>query len=183
MVDESALPHPTHETTDVSLWVIWIGVPALIVTVVALGLLVLWLFPGRTVDRTIHLPLAHYPSPELQPNPRADLRDFRSARLKWLNSSGWIDRAHGIAHIPIAAAMREVAAEGIADWPTPTSTAPRGAAPTGADPTGSAKSATAPTVPVPTGDASAPAQPAEHKTPAPRAATPHANSPAPRGQP
>src|SRR5689334_22967341 len=173
MVDESALPHPTHETTDVSLWVIWIGVPALIVTVVALALLVLWLFPGRTVDRTIHLPLPHYPSPELQPNPRAALREFRAARLKWLNSSGWIDRSRGIAHIPIAAAMREVANEGIADWPVRTSS-----------PT---------TESAPGAGATAPAQPAADQapasttsaarvgpTPAPARAAARANSPAPQ---
>jgi len=120
MVDESALPSPTHEPTDVSPWTIWIGIPVLIITVVALALLVLWLFPGRTVDRTMHLPLPHYPSPELQTNPREDLLEFRASKLQQLNSTGWVDRTHGIAHIPIAAAMREVASEGISDWPAPT---------------------------------------------------------------
>jgi hypothetical protein len=88
----------------------------------------LGLFPGRTVDRTMHLPLSRYPAPELQVNPREDMARFRAAQLKWLNSSGWIDRGHGVTHIPIEEAMREVAAEGIADWPALSSSA--GAPPT-----------------------------------------------------
>lgn len=117
MVDESALPDARHERTDVSRKVIWIGVPGLILCVIALALLVLWLFPGETVDRTMHLPLPRYPAPELQVNPREDLAKFRAARVKWLDSTGWVDKAQGIAHIPIDDAMSEVAAEGIAGWP------------------------------------------------------------------
>ena len=127
MVDEPALPNPTHEPTDISPWLIWIGVPALIACVVGFALLILWMFPGRTVDRTIHLPLPQYPSPRLQVSPREDLVKFRAARINWLNSSGWIDRAHGVTHIPIREAMREVATEGIEDWPaapSPQSTVP-----------------------------------------------------------
>lgn len=154
-MDESALPAPTHEPTDVSPSTIWIGVLALIVTVVALALLVLWLFPGRTVDRTIRLPLPRYPSPELQTNPREGLAKFRAAKLQQLNSTGWIDRAHGIAHIPITDAMREVATEGIADWPAPTAPAPAAQPPTAPAPTASnlappAPAANARTAPVET---------------------------------
>ena len=141
MVDESTLPPPTHEPTDVSPRVIWIGVPALIITVVALALLVLWLFPGRTIDRTMHLPLPHYPRPELQPNPREDFRQFHAAKLQQLNSTGWLDRAHGIAHIPISDAMREVATEGISDWPPPPNPAPSSAGATTASPPSALSSA------------------------------------------
>jgi len=119
MADESSLPAPSHESTDISPKLLWIGVPSLVATVVALALLVLWLFPGRTVDRTMHLPLPHYPSPELQVNPREDMARFLARELQWLNGTGWIDKKHGVAHIPIDAAMREVASEGIADWPAP----------------------------------------------------------------
>ncbi len=127
MTDESALPAPSHEPTDVSPWVIWIGLPVLIVSVTALALLVLWLFPGRAVDRTMHLPLQHFPSPELQVGPREDMARFRAGQLRWLNATGWVDKADGIAHIPIDEAMRQVAAEGIPGWPTapsPTAVAP-----------------------------------------------------------
>ncbi|MBV8806748.1 MAG: hypothetical protein JO042_16940 [Sinobacteraceae bacterium] len=119
MVDESALPVPSHEDTDVGTRLIWIGVPMLIVSVIALAFLVLWLFSGRIVERTIHLPLPRYPTPELQVTPTEDLVKFRAEHLQRLNSTGWIDKAHGIAHIPIDEAMREVANEGISDWPAP----------------------------------------------------------------
>jgi hypothetical protein len=115
--DESALPPPRHEPTDVSEHVIWIGAPVLIATVIVMTLLVLWLFPGRTVDRTIHLPLPHYPRPELQVSPRDDMAAFRAQELQRLNSTGWVDKAHGIAHIPIEDAMREVVDQGVAGWP------------------------------------------------------------------
>jgi hypothetical protein len=117
VVDESSLPPPRHEPTDVSERIIWVGAPALIATVIVMTLLVLWLFPGRTVDRTMQLPLAHYPSPELQVSPRDDMTKFRAQQLQWLNSAGWVDKGHGIAHIPIEDSMRDVAEEGIAGWP------------------------------------------------------------------
>jgi hypothetical protein len=123
VVDESALPPPRHEPSDITTRVIWIGAPALIVTVIAMALLVLWLFPGRTVDRTRHLPLPRYPQPELQISPRDDMTAFRARELQWLNSAGWVDKPHGIAHIPIDDAMRDVAAQGIAGWPAQQSTA------------------------------------------------------------
>lgn len=126
-MDESALPNATHERTDVSPRVIWIGIPALAVIVVALALLVLWLFPNPTVDRTLHLPLPHYPSPELQVSPRDDMVKFRAAQLQWLNSGGWVDREHQVTHIPIDEAMRQVSEDGIAGWPAPP--APRALAP------------------------------------------------------
>jgi hypothetical protein len=117
MVDESALPPARHESSDVSARLIWIGVPALVVSVIALALVVLWLFPGRTVDRTMHLPLEHYPSPELQISPREDMSKFRVRQLQWLNSTGWVDKEHGVVHIPIDEAMRKVASDGIEGWP------------------------------------------------------------------
>jgi hypothetical protein len=47
---------------------------------------------------------------------------FLQKETEQLNSSGWIDRAHGIAHIPIGEAMRRIAAQGIPDWPAATQT-------------------------------------------------------------
>ena len=117
MTDESALPPPRHEPTDVSERIIWIGIPVFVVAVVALTLLVLWLFPGRTVDRTLHLPLPRYPDPVLQVSPRDDMAKFRGQELHRLNSAGWVDKQRGIVHMPVDDAMRKVASEGIEDWP------------------------------------------------------------------
>ena len=59
------------------------------------------------------------PAPELQLNTTADLAKFRMQEEQRLESYGWVDRSKGIAHIPIAQAMRDVAARGIADFPKP----------------------------------------------------------------
>jgi hypothetical protein len=117
---EKVLSPAQHEPTDVDARFSLIGVPLFLVTVIALALLVLWLYPGATVDRTIQLPLPLYPSPQLQPDPRADMAKFYDKEMKWLNGSGWIDKAHGITHIPIADAMRLVAQEGAPGWPSAT---------------------------------------------------------------
>jgi hypothetical protein len=57
------------------------------------------------------------PGPQLQLNTAADLVKFREQEEQQLDSYGWIDRGKGIAHIPIAQAMQDVAARGIADFP------------------------------------------------------------------
>jgi hypothetical protein len=97
-----------------------IGVPLFLGTVIALALLVLWLYPGATTDRTMQLPLPQYPNPQLQPNARDDMAKFYNEEMRWLNEAGWIDKAHGKVHIPISDAMRLVAKEGIPGWPAPT---------------------------------------------------------------
>jgi hypothetical protein len=41
----------------------------------------------------------------LQPDPVRDMNEMRTAQLGKLNSYGWVDREHGIVHIPIEKAM------------------------------------------------------------------------------
>jgi len=123
-MSEKVLSRARHEPTDVGARFIWIGVPLLLVSILALGLLVLWLYPGATVDRTIRLPLPHYPNPQLQPNPREDMAKFYAEEMRRLNGAGWIDKARGIAHIPISDAMRELTQEGIPGWPASTEKRP-----------------------------------------------------------
>lgn len=52
--------------------------------------------------------------PPLEPDPAATLAQFRAEKAALLEGYRWIDRAHGIAHIPIDAAMRIVAARSAA---------------------------------------------------------------------
>ena len=42
---------------------------------------------------------------------------FYKDELLRLNGVGWIDKANGVAHIPITDAMRKVAEENIPGWP------------------------------------------------------------------
>ncbi len=53
------------------------------------------------------------PEPRLQSSPTADFELYRAQQLKTLESTGWVDRAQGIAHIPIEDAMRMIVERGI----------------------------------------------------------------------
>jgi hypothetical protein len=77
-----------HEPTDVGPRLIWIGGGLLLAATVLMALIVLWLFPSATIDRTLELPLPRYPSPSLQPDPRADMKRFYDDEMRWLNSAG-----------------------------------------------------------------------------------------------
>ena len=64
---------------------------------------------------------AHYGEPppiagdvKLQPAPAQDIAAFRADKQRLLSTYGWVDRAHGIARIPIDRAMALVA-RGAAD--------------------------------------------------------------------
>jgi len=57
------------------------------------------------------------PGPKLQLDAPADLKTLNAREDTQLESYGWIDRGKGIAHIPLAQAMKDVAARGIPDFP------------------------------------------------------------------
>jgi hypothetical protein len=62
-------------------------------------------------------------SPALQRFPEADLAAFHRKEDEELTTLGWVDRARGIARIPVEDAMRILAARGLPDW---TGNAPQG---------------------------------------------------------
>jgi hypothetical protein len=57
------------------------------------------------------------PAPTLQLDAPADLATLNARAATQLASYGWVDRENGIAHIPLAQAMQDIAARGIADFP------------------------------------------------------------------
>ena len=115
---ESDLPPARHEPADIDLRLLWIGVPAVLCGVLLLCWMVLKLYPSSTADRTFGPPISHFPAPELQPDPVSDMNRLRAAQLRQLAGTGPVDGARQLKHIPIDDAMRQIAAEGIADWPT-----------------------------------------------------------------
>ncbi|MGA8171922.1 MAG: hypothetical protein WB816_13965 [Methylocystis sp.] len=117
MHDEKALPPARHEQSDVGMRFIAVSAVTLVISIVSLALLVLWLFPKATLDRTLQLPLPRFPRPRLQTSPRDDMAAFRHAEMERLNSAGWIDQAKGVAHIPITVAMRKIMEDKIPGWP------------------------------------------------------------------
>ena len=54
-----------------------------------------------------------FPAPRLQAEPPADFAKVKADELSRLNGYGWVDRAAGIAHIPIDRAIEIVAASGL----------------------------------------------------------------------
>ena len=72
----------------------------------------LWMYPGITLDQRLRGPVPQYPQPRLQTDPARGPAPLRRQRIERLNCSGWVDRAHGIAHIPIDDAMRRIAQRG-----------------------------------------------------------------------
>lgn len=98
---------------------IWIGASGILISVLALALLVLWLYPKALNDQGRRLVLPQFPNPQLQPSPRETMARFYAEEMRRLNSTGWIDKARGTVHIPIGDAMRKISEEGIPGWPAP----------------------------------------------------------------
>jgi hypothetical protein len=104
-------------------------------------------YPHRTSEAAPVVTVAELPpAPRLQATPRADLQDVLAAEETHLEGYAWVDRAHGVARIPIERAMaRWVELQGTAaTLPTnapggtmplhPILVAPRGNAPASSTP-------------------------------------------------
>jgi hypothetical protein len=116
---EKLIPNARHEHTDIGEGFVWVAAALMLALLVACALLARWLYPQSLSDATLTPPLPVYPAPRLQSDPPADMRAFHAQQLRQLDSTGWVDEAHGVVHIPIADAMRIVAHEGIPGWPAP----------------------------------------------------------------
>jgi hypothetical protein len=121
------LPDAQYEPRDIGEGFMWGAVAVALGTLLLCALIVLWLYPESTLDRTLTLPLPKYPAPALQTDPEEDMKRFHTAELRRLDGTGWVDASRSVVHIPIADAMRIVAHEGVAGWPgpAPDSGAPR----------------------------------------------------------
>jgi hypothetical protein len=121
---ESDLPPARYEASDVSVRALTAGLAGVLVTLLCSMFLAMWLYPNITQDRRLGSAPPQFPAPRLQADPAKDLQQFFAGETKRLNSAGWVDEAHGIAHIPIDEAMRRVAQQGIPDWPAAQGTQP-----------------------------------------------------------
>lgn len=106
-------PHPDYERSDVSLRLIAAIGAAVALLFIASPLVLRAAYDQPPAARATPVP----PAPRLQSDPAADWSAFRAAQMKRLNEAGWVDREHGIAHIPIEDAMRLLAARGWPGWP------------------------------------------------------------------
>lgn len=119
-MSEEALAPPRHEARDIGVRFAVQAVALLLVVLLAMVGLVAWLFPGSIDERFVPAMLPQSASPALQSSPRGEMAMFYRAEMQRLNSVGWTDKAAGRVHIPIADAMRRIAAEGIPGWPEAT---------------------------------------------------------------
>lgn len=117
MSEHVALPPARHEPQDVSFRYMALGFAGTLCIILLCLLLVMWMFPSIEVDRRLPGQTPVYPEPRLQSDPAVDLQKFLKSERARLNSTGWADREHGIAHIPIDEAMQRIVQQGIADWP------------------------------------------------------------------
>ena len=112
-----SFPRPDdYERRDVSLSVIAIIALALLVFLGVSPIIVHFAWPtvGKDVDRQVRIAP---PGPRLQTDPPDELAAYTAKEKALLNSYGWIDRAHGIARVPIEAAMKQAAQHGIDGFP------------------------------------------------------------------
>jgi|DewCreStandDraft_4_1066084.scaffolds.fasta_scaffold04286_9 hypothetical protein len=113
---------PAHETRDLRARPIVVAtVVGVLVTVgIFAGLYVLTAALDRYVQRTAPSPnpLAAVapkepPAPRLQPAPVKDLLELRAWEDSQLHHYGWVDKANGIARIPIERAIEILAERGL----------------------------------------------------------------------
>ena len=111
-----------HETRDVSLRPVVLGVTALFASA-ALAALLMWGLLGHYEDREARRspapnPLALTGAPALPPEPRLqtrpldDLRTLRARDQSLLDGYGWVDRRAGVVRIPIDRAIDLLAERG-----------------------------------------------------------------------
>lgn len=115
-------PEVDYERTDLSLRAIAIIALGILVLLGVTPLIMIGAFPRVRGDVDRHLAITP-PAPRLQTDPEADLAAYLSKERHLLNSYGWVDRAHGIAHIPIEVAMQRLARTGIPGFPQAADTA------------------------------------------------------------
>ena len=109
-----------HETTyEPSDWNVpaIASVMAMLLVLIAIAIFALRLGFDTAASDVRRSLTVEMPRPALQTDPRQDLAQLR-AREEWkLNTYYWVDKQNGIVHIPIAEAMKRLAAKGIDGFP------------------------------------------------------------------
>ena len=105
-----------YERTDVALRPLLYVAIALLVLLGSAPLIILagYSSTAHDVDRRLSV-LA--PAPRLQTHPREYLEAYMRRERTLLDSYGWVDRPGGVAHVPIAVAMQQLAQRGIPGFP------------------------------------------------------------------
>jgi len=109
-------PQIDYERRDLSLSAVAIVALGILLLLGVTPLIMIGAFPLVRGDVDRHLSITP-PQPRLQTDPAADLAAYVRKEQHLLDSYGWVDREHGIAHIPVAIAMERLARAGIPGFP------------------------------------------------------------------
>lgn len=108
-----------HEKADLTPSLARFLAAALVTLIVVAALVVELVRPQAVHDRDLRKVLIPMPEPQLQTDPRDEMRRFQAEEMKDLEGYGWADKDRRLARIPIEAAMARIARDGIPDWPVP----------------------------------------------------------------
>jgi hypothetical protein len=109
-------PDTAFEPSDWPLRTVGIILAGIVAFLVIAAFVLIAAFP-RSVSDVSRALTVEPPQPRLQTDPAADLARFRAKEARELDSYYWIDKQKGIVHIPIAQAIKEIAAKGIPGFP------------------------------------------------------------------
>lgn len=105
-------PSPEHEPAEFAARRIALIGAGMAVTLVILSSIILIATQRRSAEReAIVAGGGEVPTPRLQAAPLDDYAHYLAEKRARLESTGWIDRDHRIAHIPIEHAMDDIARE------------------------------------------------------------------------
>lgn len=119
----------SHEHTDIEPSVAWkFGAWLVVGMLLSAGIVygTFWLFEGRersANQAAQNFPLAvgqerEPPAPRLQTQPFKDIYLLRQHEAEQLTSYGWVDKATGVARLPIDRAMQVMLERGVATQPS-----------------------------------------------------------------
>lgn len=108
-----------HERSDVApKWPILIGAGVLLMLPLTIALIALFVHtiwapdPRPDAAPAVATPARMTNAPKLQTHPQADLDRLQQQWDERLHSTGWVDRAGGIVHVPIEQAKQRLLAQG-----------------------------------------------------------------------
>ncbi len=104
-------PSPQHEPAEFAARrIAWIGTGMGVILALLSAIILAVVHQPRSAQRNAFVAGGgEVPSPRLQTEPIEDYAQYVAKKRAQLESSGWIDREHRIAHIPIEQAMDDVA--------------------------------------------------------------------------
>jgi hypothetical protein len=128
--DPDVNPGVSHETRDVNVFQISaFGIGLLLACIVtAFAMWVMFRFLGHREDAKnkdnpaaamINERQQQPPKPQLQAEPKIELRDLRADEDTMLHTYGWVDQSKGIVRIPIDQAIDIVSQKGLPSKPSP----------------------------------------------------------------